>query len=409
MRIFATWGGIACLSLIIVLAGYTGCSQDAAFTPPVDMRTSERFRSTIYTSVDSDWSNSGENAGPGYLSERFVVCNWEGYLSRGFVRFVVFPDTSVTVDSVLLYLYVTRVEGDAGAITFDIHTLTDTLEQKEIYWGNMPGISASPVASFPSPLESGDSVFVDITELAVSWMNEESPNYGLAIKIDENPGASQAIAEFATREVLLRVVDDSTQYDFRPALRFAYVDTAGEDQRAVSIAGEDVFADTLVTPFPSDTSSVLCGNGFASHGFVKFDLSDIPEGSTLARSVLVISPDLEQSSFDSMGVECHAVLDATWSGFDTRIGALGAGLATLIPEELSGGEKIEMDITAILQDVVAGKQSNYGLALNSPDERFDLDFVRFFSHSCPDTNLVPILRVEYVLPPQPPYPEDEGP
>jgi hypothetical protein len=191
------------------------------------------------------------------------------------------------------------------------------------------------------------------------------------------------------------------------------VDTGGEDQRAVSIASEDVFADTLVTPFPPDTLSMLCGNGFASRSFVKFDLSDIPEGSTLARSVLLISPDLEQSSFDSMEVECHAVLDATWSGFDTEIRALGAGLVTLIPEKLSDGDTLEMDITAILQDVVAGKKPNYGLALKSPDERFDLDFVRFFSHSYPDTDLVPVLRpvlrVEYMLPPEPPYPEDEGP
>ncbi len=410
MRTFATWGSIACLSLIIILGGYTGCSQEAAFTPPVDMRTSERFRSTTYTAIDSDWSNSGESAGPGYLSERFVVCNWEGYLSRGFIRFTAFPDTEVTVDSVLLYLYVTRIEGDAGAVTFDVHTLTDTLVQKEIYWGTMPGISALPVASFSAPLESGDSVFVDITELAEAWRFDEEVNYGLAIKLDENPGAPQAIAEFGTKEVLLKVVDDSTIYDFRPALRFAYVDTGGNDQHAIAITSEDVFADTLVTPFPPDTLSVLCGNGFASRGFVKFDLSDIPDGSTLARSILVISPDLEQSSFDSMGVQCHAMLDATWSGYDTAIGGSGAGLSTLIPGELSGGEKVEMDITAILQDVIAGEKPNYGLALKSPNERFDLDFVRFFSHSYPDTDLVPLLRVDYVLPPELPseIPDPEG-
>ena len=94
------------------------------------------------------------------------------------------------------------------------------------------------------------------------------------------------------------------------------------------------------------------------------------------------------------------MLDATWSGFDTNIGVLGVGLATLLPEELSGGEKVEMDVTTILQDVVAGTKPNRGLALKSSDERFDLDFARFFSHSYPDTDLVPILRVEYVLPPE---------
>ena len=410
MRTYATWGSIACLSLIIVLGGYTGCSREAAFTPPVDMGTSERFQSTTYSAVDSDWSNSGKSAGPGYLSERFVVCNWEGYLSRGFVRFTAFPDTEVTVESALLYLYVTRIEGDAGAVTFDVHALTDTLLQTEIYWETMPGMSESPIASFSSPLESGDSVFVDITELAESWRHNEVPNYGLAIKMDESPGAPQAIAEFGTKEVLLKVVDDSTIYDFRPALRFAYVDTGGEEQHAIAITSEDVFADTLVTPFPPDTLSVRCGNGFASRGFIKFDLSDIPDGSTLARSILVLSPDLEQSSFDSMGVACHAVLDATWSGYGTDIGASGAGLATLIPAELSGGEKIEMDITPILQDVIAGEQPNYGLALKSQNERSDLDFVRFFSHSYPDTDLVPILRVNYVLPPELPssLPDPEG-
>jgi hypothetical protein len=410
MRTFATWGSIACLSLIIVLGVYTGCSQEAAFTPPIDMRTSERFRTATYTAVDSDWSNRGQSAGPGYLSDRFVVCNWEGYLSRGFMRFTAFPDTEVTVDSVLLYLYVTRMEGDAGAVTFDVHALTDTLEQTEIYWGTMPGLSAMPVASFSAPMESGDSVFIDITELAEAWRHDEETNYGLAIKMDESPGAPQAIAEFGTKEVLLKVVDDSTIYDFRPALRFAYVDTGGEAQSAIAISSEDVFADTLITPFPPDTLAVLCGNGFPSRGFVMFDLSDIPDGSTLARSILVVSPDLERSSFDSIGVQCHAVLDSDWSGYETEIGASGTGLATLLPAELAGGEKVEMDVTAVLQDVIAGTQPNYGLALRSTDERFDLDFVRFFSHSYPDTELVPMLQVEYVLPPELPseIPDQEG-
>ena len=409
MRALWTWGSTRCLGLIIILVCYAGCSQEASFTPPEDLKVGERFRDTVLVAEQSDWSNSGQSAGPGWNSQRFVVGNWEGYLSRGFVRFPALPDSGVTVDSAMLYIYVTRVDGDAGGTTFDIHSLTDTLDQMNIYWGNMPTISDEPITSFALPLESGDSLTVDVTEIVTSWINHEIPNLGLAIKTDENMGAPQVIAEFATRQVPPKEITDTTMIDFRPALRIAYVDTAGEDQRAVSIASEDVFADTLLTPFPADTQSLLCGNGFPSRAFVRFDLSRIPVGSSVTRSVLVLSPNLEESSFDSMGVICHAVLDATWSGFDTRIGASGTGLTTLKPDELSDGEKVELTVTALVQPVVGGAQPNYGLAIKSPDERFDLDFVRFFSHSYPDADLLPKLEVDYVLPPAPPFPEDQEP
>jgi hypothetical protein len=409
MSAFRVWGSICCLSLIIILVCYAGCSQEASFTPPEDLNTGERFRDTSLVAARSDWSNSGQSAGPARSSQRFVVCNWQGYLSRGFVRFSALPDSTVAVDSAMLYLYITRVDGDAEGVTFDVHSLTDTLDQTNIYWGNMPGISDDPITSFALPSQSGDSLTADVTGIVTSWIKHEISNLGLAIKAKEDMGAPQVIAEFATREVPPKEITDTTMIDFRPALRIAYVDTAGEDQRAVSIASEDVFADTLITPFPPDNLSLLCGNGFPSRAFVKFDLSRIPVGSSVTRSVLVLSPNLEESSFDSMGVICHASLDATWHGFDTRIGASGTGLVTLKPDELAGGEKVEMTVTALIQPMVAGTQPNYGLVIRSPNETFDLDFVRFFSHSYPDIDLVPRLQVEYVVPPAPPFPEDKEP
>jgi hypothetical protein len=340
-----------------------------------------------------------------------VVCDWEGYDSRGFLRFTAFPDTDVTVSGAQLYLYAVRVEGGAGGASLDIHTLSDTLLQTKLYWNEMPGLSPEPVAGFTIPAVSGDSVIVDVTETVSSWVKEEASNFGFAIKAHEDVGP-EFLIEFATREVSVKTTisgGDTTILDLRPALRIAYVDTGGVDQRAVSIAAEDVFADTLLTPFPDDPDRLLCGSGFPSRAFVRFPIDEIPDGATVTQSMMTLVVDGAESSFDSLGVRCHAALEEPWDGFDTSIGASGTDVITVKYEDLEADSTLEFDITSLVQPLVARQEANSGFAVKASNEVFDLDFVRFWSHTQPDEVLRPRLVVDYLLPPTPPYSEVKQP
>jgi hypothetical protein len=395
--------GVAVLSMLLLCQS---CSKEASFRPLFEIDPSERFASDTLVAQTSAWFNKGMSAGPTYTSTRMVVCDWEGYDARAFLRFTAFPDTDAVVTSARLYLYATRVEG--GGTFLNVHTLSDTLIQSELYWGEMPGISQEPVAEFALPAESGDSVFVDVTETVASWVKGDGSNYGFAIKARDDEGP-EFLVEFATREAPTKTTigdEDTTVLDLRPALRIAYVDTAGEDQTSVSIAAVDAFADTLVTPFPDDDLHLLCGSGFPSRAFVLFDVRRIPRGATVTQSILSLVIDASTSSFDSMGVRCHAVVDTLpWSGFDVSIGATGTETVTILAERMEADSTLKMDITALVQPLVARQETNSGFTVKASNETFDLDFVRFWSHTQPDGMLRPTLVVDYILPPGLPYEE----
>ena len=180
------WSTIGAIVLSTLLLCQS-CSKEASFEPLYDLNPGERLRSDTLLAETSDWFNRGESAGPGWSSTRMAVGNWNGYDSRCFLRFTAFPDTEVTVDRVLLYLWRTRTDGNVGEVVLDVHALVDTLIQTEIYWNDMPGISEEPVASFVVPPDT-DSVFVDVTEAVTSWIKQEASNFGFALKAPDAGG-----------------------------------------------------------------------------------------------------------------------------------------------------------------------------------------------------------------------------
>ena len=96
------------LCIVILLACLSGCSKEAVFlTDKFD--NAGRFGDTTLVATDSDWSNRGQSAGPGYLSKRLVVDSWKGYLARTFIGFTSLPDSGVEITSATLQLYGARL------------------------------------------------------------------------------------------------------------------------------------------------------------------------------------------------------------------------------------------------------------------------------------------------------------
>jgi hypothetical protein len=70
---------------------------------------------------------------------------------------------------------------------------------------------------------------------------------------------------------------------------------------------------------------------------------------------------------------------------------------------------LKLDITGLVQPLVARQETNSGFAVKAASETFDLDFIRFWSHNQSDSSLRPTLVVDYILPPGLPYREVQAP
>jgi hypothetical protein len=409
MHRWGTYGIITLLSLAALLGYIVGCSKEAAFLAD-DLGTGERLRSDTLAATASDWDNLGHTKGSPWNSKRVVLGAWKGYLARGFMRFSSLPDSTADITSASLFLYAARVEGDVLGNSFAIHALTDTLDQTDIFWDNMPGFSEDLLVGFDPPIESRDSVAVDVTDIVSSWVSKETDNLGMVIRLDEDLSGSDVIIELASREVPTKEEvseEDTTIIDLRPTLRIAYLDTAEEQRFLEAVASVDVFADTLLVPFAPDPLSILVGNGSPTRGFVKFNVAAIPKEATVTKAVLRLTPNLEASSFDSIEVLCHALPDSAWYGFDTPIGISGTGLRTLVRRRLSAGEEVNLVITPLIQPLVSRQEQDRGFVIKSVSETSDLDFIKFFSHRADDGEGRPSLVVDYLVPPLPPYTEEQ--
>ncbi len=377
---------------LVLLAG---CSERAVFEVTDLVPDSLLVTDTLDVSL-VDWANKGAAAEGLWKSERMVVCNWHGHMARCFMGFPR-PDTTLELTSAALYLYAARIEGDLAGSGFEVFTLADSLTAGDIHWNDMPAVDRL-VATFTLPDPGAgrlgeDSVFVDLTEVVAEWISGASDKYGLMVKLDAEGSGTEAIAEFGTWQARKRPVEteggDTVLVDVRPSMRIAYRDTADDrDTTLWYLPANDTFSDTLVTPL--EGTMPVVGNGSPSRTFVKFDLDVIPEGSTLTRAVLDLTVSAESSSFDEIGLTCHAALEE-WKGFATGIGANGAGTATLSRADFETDGPIHMDISPLVIPQVGGVAGNHGYVIKSTNEAFDVDYVRLYS----DLRL----RVYYVLPP----------
>jgi hypothetical protein len=388
----------------------TGCSEKESFSPDLagGLGSDSLFRSVTLSPVLEMTAKSGESAGNPYESRRLVVCNWRGYRSRCFLRFSALPDTTIEVTKATLFLYATRIQSTTPANVFGLYTLADSLYEETVTWESMPGLDTQ-VATFslasPDPATMvADSVTLDVTSLVTSWMMEEGENLGLAVKLEDEV-SSDVIVEFASREdqSTREVVagDDTSDFYVRPVIRIEYTD--GDTSYVQSLSTEDTFAAIQLAPLPD--SLLACGNGFPSRAFLQFDLGAIPREATVIRADLKLSVDLEASSFDSIAVICHALVDSM-TGFASGYGVTGTGSKILWYPEIKNDQSFTMNITALVQPAVSRDVTNRGIFVKSRAEISDLDFVVFDSIMGGQPDKAARLQVEYVLPAAPRYWKD---
>jgi len=382
-----------------------GCSQKEQFSPYLEggLGTDSLFADTTLTAVVERSATSAKCAGDASSSRRLVVANWSGYAARTFLNFSLYPDTSLDVTSAKLFLYVTRVEGDVGPATFGLYPLTDSLVQTGLRWANMPA-AGDQILSFGLQAEPEDSLVLDVTATVSAWAKGTSTNRGFMIRCLDEFAPTERVVEFASRDdpsTRDLIGADSTTINIWPVLRVVSVDSTDSTEFTQLVAAVDTFADTL-TAARSDTV-LRVANGFPSRTFIKFDFSGIPREATVTRAVLKLAADMTASSFDSMAVICHAVLD-TASGFGASYGTTGSGKKVLTRAAMASDPSFAMEVTPLIQPQVSRfVKANYGLVVKSADETADLDFVVLVPTRAGQPDLAPRLEIHYVLPPRPWY------
>jgi hypothetical protein len=397
----------ACLAALVpaVLWLASGCSQKEQFSPYLEggLGTDSLFADTTLTAAVEHSATSAKSAGDASNSKRLVVANWSGYAARTFLNFSLHPDTSLDVTSAKLFLYVTRVEGDVGPAAFGLYPLTDSLVQTDLRWSNMPA-AGDEIASFGLQAQPEDSLVLDVTATVSAWAKGTSTNRGFMIRCLEEFAPAQRIVEFASRDdpsTRDLVGADSTTIKVWPVLRVVSVDSTDSTGFTEMVAAVDTFADTLAAA-RSDTVLTVA-NGFPSRTFIKFDFSGIPREATVTRAVLKLTADMSASSFDSMAVICHAVLD-TVTGFGASYGTAGSGKTVLKRAAMAGDPSFAMEVTPLVQPQVSRfVKANYGLVVKSADEAADIDFVVLVPTRAGQPDLAPRLEIHYVLPPRPWY------
>lgn len=422
-RVAVALAGAAGLAaaILAVLMLVPGCSEKESFSPDLlgGLGSDTLYKAIVLPTVEEVTAAAGNSSGNPYASKRLVVCDWRGHRSMCFLRFSELPDTTVEILEATLFLYATRVQSAAQEGRLGIYTLADSLADTTVTWATLPGldqlVSAFSLSSPDPETIAADSVTVDVTSLVISWVRQERENLGLAVKIeDDSPG--EAIVEFASREDpgKRNVVagEDTADFYVRPAIRIVYADTSSAARAAEALPSghlaaaqadtsylqalstADTFAHTLLAPLPD--TLLACANGFPSRTFLRFDLAAIPQEATVIRAQLDLTIDIPASSFDSMAVVCHGLVEP-YEGFVTSYGAAGSGSTILSYADKRDDPQIVADITPLVQPWVSRKVTNYGIVVRSTNEKADLDYVVFTSTRGGSTE-APRLEIQYVVP-----------
>ena len=404
--------GALCLAAVVAVALWSlpGCSEKASFSPEITdgLGTDALFRSIILDPVLETAASSGGHAGAPNESGRLVVCNWRGRMARAFLRFSDLPESTVTVIKADLFLYATRIQSVSLSDVYEIHALEQTPNDKTVNWDSLESYMGPQITSFslasagPDSIPT-DSVVVDLTETVASWVSKETVNTGIAIK-RENETGSESIVEFASREDQTTRSVDSTDFFVRPVLRISYIDSVGADTSFVqALSTHDTFVDTLLVPLPD--TLLACSNGFPTRTYLRFDIPDsVPRQATVITSTLKMSVDLAASSFDSMSVIAHAMVEP-FDGFTTDFGAVGTGTKLLTFHAIKETPIFSMNVAALIQPLVSRLAANNGIMIRSVAESADLDFVVFASSAGTGT-AAPQLEIRYSVPPPPRYEGD---
>jgi hypothetical protein len=276
----------------------------------------------------------------------------------------------------------------------------------------------------------------NVSNMAQDWLDTPGANFGMAL----DPDVAATVGSnrhFASREhpdprlwpelviTYLQPSRNPMPPDLSAPSPPSAVSPPGAlpDTFTVSIGGyedtyvnQGIYSDTNYSDEPLIRTYTWPANNVANRGFIRWDLSGIPDNATVANATLwLYNVAAGVSGDNAYTVSVAKVIGvppdparATWNRYDglsSWPGGQNGGAAAMASAESSAtiGKMprwVSWDVTGMVQDWVAGPETAFGMVIDA-DPSASADSKRYFaSREYPDLLSRPRLLITYIEPPK---------
>lgn len=286
-----------------------------------------------------------------------------------------------------------------------IQRITSSWEENAVTWENQPATTSQNQVFLPASTSSTqDYLDINVTQMVQDMMANPSAGYGFLLKL---------VTEEYYRSMIF-ASSDNTNTALHPKLEVTYTEGIQVDtcltMQPDNIRGRDAYID-----------SRLYDNNYGSHidfpamawtnggtptdvrGLIDFPFSDIPDGAT------ILSASLSLYSYNSPANGAHSKLSGSNESVLSRITSpwseetvtwenqptITTQNQVFLPESTSAiQDYLNIDVTNMVQDMMANPTGSYGFLLKLVTEEFYRSMI-FASSDNPNPNLHPKLEVCY--------------
>jgi len=328
-----------------------------------------------------------------------LLGQYQGYKARILLRFYpYFAVDSASVTMAELTLNMFQRHGDGSPFNAKIYPLNDTeWIEKQVLWPDVRNVVdyANPVGELQVPAMDSATVTGAIDpELVNDWIELQDRNNGILI-------------DFESAAFMAAMLTTENQAGWA-TLRLAYTKKDG----SADTVNVDVLEDVTLFEFDAEKPNnqlfenpdyIHAGNFSGYRSLLEFDISDIPNESTIHQAFVTLVPVNEESwtRENGMALALNSVTDSLWNPETISIDSL---LNTPTTLGLASADSVSFFDETSIKNMVSFVQiwaldisPNYGLLLQSLEYGLDPSHLTFYGQAN-DPALVPKLYITYSLP-----------
>ena len=308
-------------------------------------------------------------------------------------------DTTYTINGAdLVFTQIASYGIDTGdSLSVTIYPLkTSEWDEDDVLWSDIADQIelTEPLANFKVPFSDSGLVHCSLPpELIVEWINSEDENNGIIISSDNN----SFLAGFLAYE----------SYEAASYIDIAYEKDTTIDTVSLTASEEATVAEHF-NPDPDneihrDKERLILGNMSCYRSLLRFDLSQVPEKSTIHLTTLKLNIDNENSEgYNGLIAAANFITsDSVWDTSTLKVDSLiTRPMAAAYIDD--GYFKLSSTLYYFSDAWIMGSSTpNYGILLEPYAYGYDPSELHFYTSSTTSDSLKPTLMITYTEPPDP--------
>ncbi len=373
-------------TLIFISCDSTDYVNDlGSVASPVDQA---KYQNILHSSISDTTIRVQSEWG---ISRRLLVGTFDNYETMSVLKFNDYtdlPDTAKgNILDILLEFTLSNTIGDSSAGTIDLFLYENSVDWKEdnlksksfndFIPSSVDLIDSTTVAWGSSDSASRKITFDIPIELAESWMDSSATN---GVILTASP--SGFIASFHSRY--------SSEIALLPALQITYKVEEDSSTTTQIIASADGYLLNILSEQPDlEPDKIFIGGGAAYRSMVMIDssiINSIPGNASIVDASLTLTIDRQSSLLPFSNSAVSGIGISLLFNFVDSIG--GSELPFIIDKTDStsvalpiDGDKMNLSLTRIIQQWVAGNRENLGIALWSRAETSQIFRISFYGQN----------------------------